>query len=389
MDALCYDLVTKNNEIDDIIIDLIMSRNDEYLLDNNHWYQFKNHRWEIENSDKIPPQLLYDINLAFIFVASRLEKELLITSDLNQINKYLIKCRLGITKLKTNTYQNLIYNQLKSTNQLDVNPLLFCCKNGVLDLKSGLFRDGKFDDYCSLRTKLDYIEYNENDTEVQLFNEHFSKTFPDIHHYTDFIDTMTLCLKINCNNLAIMKNNSRYCSGKSTVEHIIRIMFGSYFTMGDICNMDNIDTKNKRFILTTDANSTISHSKIIKLMKKYKLLWIQSEDIHVDFFEDVSNIKILNFESIFSNDKRYQKSRGFNFFVANNNINHDLLATVLLWKLFNNFQKQSYKFFISECGCNTCQHDYIDNIWPKISILYKLDLCTDVHNVIAQYYVKL
>ena len=68
-------------------------------------------------------------------------------------------------------------------NLLDKNTELLCFKNGVLDIAQKVFRESKADDYLSLCTNTDYVEYDPHDTDHIIIRgeiEDFMKQlFPD------------------------------------------------------------------------------------------------------------------------------------------------------------------------------------------------------------------
>ena len=94
------------------------------------------------------------------------EEELVVIS---KRTKNVIKMALKLKK--TSWKQNVmreaceIFFNSEFLNLLDKNTELLCFNNGVLDIKEKRFRECRPDDYLSLCTNTDYIEFNENDPE--------------------------------------------------------------------------------------------------------------------------------------------------------------------------------------------------------------------------------
>lgn len=66
--------------------------------------------------------------------------------------------KLDSTATKNNSFRECmeVFYDAKFSQQLDTNRWTMCFSNGVLNLKTGEFRDGRADDYISMSTKIDY-----------------------------------------------------------------------------------------------------------------------------------------------------------------------------------------------------------------------------------------
>ena len=63
--------------------------------------------------------------------------------------------------------------------KLNSNKHLFGVKNGVLDAKEGIFREGKPDDYISIQAGFEYRTYDHNDPEVTQVKTFLEQVFPN------------------------------------------------------------------------------------------------------------------------------------------------------------------------------------------------------------------
>jgi len=159
---------------------------DDYVcasIQNNIWYMYNNHRWEIDNGKT----LRLAISKEMCGLYSKKYKEYVrnpTTENIEKkdyINKIMIK--LKSTSTKNNIMreaQELFYDKNFMTS-IDSNKYLMGFINGVYDFKQKIFRDGRADDYITKTTKIPYVEKNhENyraiETEINTFME---QLFPD------------------------------------------------------------------------------------------------------------------------------------------------------------------------------------------------------------------
>jgi len=173
-------------------------------IKNQKWYSFHRHNW-IEDEmgiglrNKISNELVNEYNKLINYHYEKIEllddqKEL----ETDKKKKYELECKIkqidlkieklnGITKnLKTTSFienvmkecRGLFYDK-EFLNKLDENHYLFSFKNGVLDLKTGEFRDGKPDDFISLSCGVNYIPYSENIPYLAEINEFLEKVQTD------------------------------------------------------------------------------------------------------------------------------------------------------------------------------------------------------------------
>ena len=176
---------------------------------NAAWYYYKDHCWHkdqggVESVDKV---LINDYLKGFVDMRNTFGKEYdslhskieyndndeLITGEqANKLREKQFKQKLCLdstqniiswlennNKLK-DIKQNLVkeYNDPKFYQNLNVNPNVFVCKNGVLDLEKGIFREGNPDDMMTNSTTIPYISQDE------INNDHYhSNTNMRLHEY--------------------------------------------------------------------------------------------------------------------------------------------------------------------------------------------------------------
>jgi len=173
-----------------------------------------------------------------------------------------------------------LFHEEDFQNRLNMNPYLFACVNGVLDLHNEIkdasgntkikvvFRDGKPDDYISFLAgrnypdseAIEYRPYDPSEPEQKDLMEFLSKIFPKADMRDYYIRLMASCLE------GMNREQCYYTfvgvggNGKSKVVDLMRYTFGDYCSSlqataltrkrpeSGAANPDIISIKNKRFI---------------------------------------------------------------------------------------------------------------------------------------------
>ena len=168
------------------------------------WFEFKNHRWQQIDSantvycmlNDIYPQKYRKVADYYYYRSQQLSGE--------EKKIFEVKREAALKtaeKLTTNKFKKEIIDELKYRyhdeefyNKLDENRFLLCCNNGVYDFQNNLFRDGYPDDYLSLCTGVDYIEYSKNNEYVIQIQKFFSEVQPCDGMYNYILDYFSSCL---------------------------------------------------------------------------------------------------------------------------------------------------------------------------------------------------
>ena len=157
------------------------------------WYQHKNHRWvQIEAGSSLNMAISTEMRALYAKKAEQINEALAeIESEDDPKAKYLdarlqkvldIYARLGRTNDKKNIMhesRHLFFDENFSEN-IDTNPHLLCCKNGVWDFKEKIFRDGKPEDYISMSTNINYIPLSDKTKAIESeISDFMAKLFPE------------------------------------------------------------------------------------------------------------------------------------------------------------------------------------------------------------------
>jgi len=181
----------------DLAIVLYQMYKNEYVcadVKNNIWFRFKHGRWKKIDSGStlrlaISKEMrdLYNNELDELgrhkgtIPVEDAERIKIIDGRL-QVIIGIIK-RLGQTNDKKNIMteaKDLFYDP-DFLNQLDSNPYLLCCKNGVIDFKEKCFRKGLPEDYLTKCTDIEYYEVRskKHDGTKEEIHQFMSQLFPD------------------------------------------------------------------------------------------------------------------------------------------------------------------------------------------------------------------
>lgn len=165
---------------------------DNIVYTGREWLFFQNHRWHFDTSNNnahickcirnYVVDELKNLNLKkqkdfkdfenekassekdrFVKIVNRLKEQLLTNKYINTIVK---ECSILFCD------QNFLEN-------LDTKNHLLCFNNGVYDLNERVFRPGQPDDYCTLCTKIDYMDYNPENVVYRDIENYLNTVFTD------------------------------------------------------------------------------------------------------------------------------------------------------------------------------------------------------------------
>jgi P4 family phage/plasmid primase-like protien len=149
-------------------------------IEKNSWYRFEKNRWIYdEGCYTLSKKISEDIPIHIERIIEKYKNQLnntenkdkikSITDKIKKAKKMLEKCKNSTGKKTLLTELGNLYKKEKFIDNLDINPYLLCCSNGVIDFRNNEFREGMPDDMCSLSTGYDYIslEYILNNKELK------------------------------------------------------------------------------------------------------------------------------------------------------------------------------------------------------------------------------
>ena len=223
-----YEIYKKKYRIDDI--------------KNADWYAFDGIRWK--RSYMMNIVLSEELKKYYNSIkVNNVDMELdeLGASKNDLINKIILKLENVNFKKSIMTEMHYLFKNLELNfiEKLDANPYLLGFNNGVYDLKNNIFRNGNLEDYLTLTTGYDYIEYDEDDINMLELNEFLKKiiTNQEIREYLLKILGRSL-LGINDEKFYIFSGLSG-ANGKSTLINLLEYTLGQYNASADVSLITN------------------------------------------------------------------------------------------------------------------------------------------------------
>jgi P4 family phage/plasmid primase-like protien len=255
-----YDLYTefKNNEINTKVSQSLSAHDDELgeaiytyykdkfvcaSLKSNEWYEYKNHRWVPSNAD-IPCSLYTGMANEFANIYHRLSIEFhtkAVESSGEDRNTYETKADLVNNihkKLKKSNFRgetmkrelkNRFYIE-KFEDKLDQNKYLLCFNNGIYDLERGVFRDGQPEDYLSISTNIDFVEYDENNNILKEIQTFFRQILPKDSTREFLLTLLASCIDGHTVEEKFFILNGCGSNGKSVLIDLFTKSMGDYAT---------------------------------------------------------------------------------------------------------------------------------------------------------------
>jgi P4 family phage/plasmid primase-like protien len=190
-----------DNDVAEILYQL---NKDSYVCSSfkeNKWYRFTGHRW-VFNDSGVSLSISISNELKDLYIKKREEtfRQMQSNTDFtpddgdaidkkdkkdkaNPVRTRLQQLVTIADKLGMTTEKKNIMTQAKEkfwdtdfTKKLDTNPDLICFKNGVVDFKNKVFRNGLPEDYLSMCTNINYIDIDKE-------QEKYAKTMDEINTF--------------------------------------------------------------------------------------------------------------------------------------------------------------------------------------------------------------
>jgi P4 family phage/plasmid primase-like protien len=224
------------------------------------WYQFKNHRWVPDKGLNLRSKISEELYTLMHAKYEKLALELLEYPDDEEDKKdkkekpkpkdprkthiqNLIKTIGEINiKLKSSTPKNNILREAAEifyddefVKNIDSNKYLLCFKNGVVDFKNKVFREGYPEDYITKTTNINYIpdlvnceNVSEYQNTIDTINEFMNKLFPipDLNKY--MWNHFASCLIGTNKNQTFHVYHGSGSNGKSIVSDLMSATLGEY-----------------------------------------------------------------------------------------------------------------------------------------------------------------
>lgn len=222
-------------------------------IKNQKWYIYHSHHWVedeigIALRNKISNELVQEYCKIISYHSDRiatLEDQLDVETDKKK--KYELERKIeqeeskiekltGITKnLKTTSFIDNVMKECRGlfydkefVNKLDEDHYKFSFKNGVLDLKTEIFRPGKPDDYISLHCGVDYVPYSDDLQYLEDIQDFLYKVQPDPDDRKFMLTLMSSLLEGHNADESFHFWTGSGGNGKSKVNQLLVEAMGAY-----------------------------------------------------------------------------------------------------------------------------------------------------------------
>ena len=220
------------------IAELFIKHFSNVLGSNKAIYKFANHRWHEISASALKSMLLVD----FMRLVGKLLAECV---SENEKDYYVTVIKtLSITKELKYVFEmvSVLINDDDAYDKFDSNTHLVCFDNGVFDLSTCEFRDGKPTDYITFSTGYQYLDVDK--AKMDIWNNMLNDIFPDrdVSHYYKCIMAYSLSGNKKFEEFYIHKGQGG--NGKGLLGEFMDNVFGKYASKMS-AGMLTIAAKNK------------------------------------------------------------------------------------------------------------------------------------------------
>jgi len=208
-------------------------------LNNNNWYEFKNHRWyKVPQGHTLQREISESFANEYFKLAAdyNLKATKINGLDKEEINKKAMNIQKIASRLLDITFKEKIMKEAKGLffdpefeDKLDENYDLIGFNNGVYDLLKEEFRDGRPDDYISKTTNNDYIPFKKSNPYFDKMNKLFEQILPDPSVRKYFLMTLATCVSGHNKEEKLYIATGSGSNGKSLLFTLVGLALGEYY----------------------------------------------------------------------------------------------------------------------------------------------------------------
>ena len=201
------------------------------------WFQFNEHCWEeIEEgvflrqrlSDQIVSkfqELLRETKNKSIEADGKPE-QVMYNNNVTQLNKLIANLKSAPFKNNVMKEAKEVFYNKKFYSLLNQNADLICFNNGVYELKTHTFREGRPEDYISKKLPIDYKDYSSSDNAIRMVEDFLIKIFPNPRIRKYFLDVYSDIFSGGNKHKKIYVWTGVGDNGKSVTQKFFDLMLG-------------------------------------------------------------------------------------------------------------------------------------------------------------------
>ena len=208
-------------------------------LDNNVWYEFKNHRWfKVKHGHTLQREISESFANEYLKLAASYSLKATKISGLERedIQKKAANVQKIASKLMDITFKEKIMKEAKSLfydpefeERLDEDYNLIGFNNGIYDLENNIFRDGRPDDFISKTTNNDYIKFKQSHPHYDKMIKFFEQILPNEEVRKYFLLTLATCVSGHNKEEKLYIATGCGSNGKSLLFNLVSLALGEYY----------------------------------------------------------------------------------------------------------------------------------------------------------------
>lgn len=262
------------------------------------WYRYYEHRWHLETKGialkkKISTYLteIYESKKRKILqdMADEGDENPEFQKKIKIVNKLLSNLKSSPFKKNIMTEAEELFHDENFIKKLNANPYLMHFKNGILDLKEMIFREGRPNDYITLSTGYEYkADYDWDHIDILETDDFLNKIFPDSQLKQYFLEYAANLLKGGNNIKTFLVMSGSGDNGKSVAMDFLELVLGQY--------MQILPTS----LITGKRTQSSGHTAELDDLEGVRFVIVQEPST-----KDSLNIGIL--KELSGNDKIYKR----------------------------------------------------------------------------------
>jgi len=243
-----------------------------YYGDMDSNFQITNGRWYDETNEKKRFKLMkYLSENLYNHISKEIKDSVGMTEDDQILLLKILREHTSRTCYTKDIIAHILSNAKVADKDFNSNPFLLGFNNGVYDLKNGLFRPYRYDDYITMTTRYDYKEVDYNDEETIKMNTELANMLLNIQPNEEHLNLLLIALASGLDGRAYQKifmYNGQGGNGKGLLGALMDIILGDYYHQpsngilkdvekANTPSPDMINLKNKRYINFKEVSGKI------------------------------------------------------------------------------------------------------------------------------------